>query len=172
MLKHLRWLAAAILAVACVFLAGSKIRAQLVAAATVKDDSKVAFFSAKQLDSEIHKASEAAPGTFLFALTEYDPRTGGTTLIRRTGPGRAEVHKRLADLWYVISGEATLVTGGSLAEPSDTPSDEPRGRAITGGSETHIAPGDFVRIPAGVPHWIRQIHGKELCYLVVKVAPG
>ncbi len=167
MLKHLRSLAVVTLVAASVFAAWSKSHAQPATA----DEAKVTFFSAKQLESEIHRVSEAAPGTFLFALTEYDPRKGGTTLIRRISPGRAEVHKRLADVWYVISGEGTLVTGGSLAEPAETQSDEPRGPAITGGSETHIAPGDFVRIPAGVPHWIRQIDGKELRYLVVKVPP-
>ena len=48
--------------------------------------------------------------------------------------------------------------------------DELRGRGIAGGDERHIAPGDFVRIPAGVPHWIRKIDGDEIYYLVVKVA--
>ena len=89
-------------------------------------------------------------------------------MLRRTKPGRAEVHKRLVDMWYVIQGEGTLVIGGSLSEPAETEPDEFRGLAIVGGEERHIAPGDFVRIPAGVPHWIRKIEGTEIIYLVVK----
>ena len=46
--------------------------------------------------------------------------------------------------------------------------DEFRGPAIVGGEERHIAPGDFVRIPADVPHWISKIEGKEIIYLIVK----
>jgi quercetin dioxygenase-like cupin family protein len=55
-----------------------------------------------------------------------------------------------------------------LSEPTETEPDEFRGPRITGGDERQIATGDFVRIPAGVPHWIRKIDGDEFLYLVVK----
>jgi quercetin dioxygenase-like cupin family protein len=44
-----------------------------------------------------------------------------------------------------------------------------RGRGISGGEERHVAKGDFVRIPTGVPHWLRTIDGGEIVYLVVKI---
>ena len=134
----------------------------------LQSEPKVIFCSAKQLDSETHKVPEAGPGTFLVDLIEYSARRGGASVLRRTKPGRAEVHKRLTDTWYVIQGEGTLVTGGSLSEPTETEPDEFRGRSITGGEEKHIAPGDLVRIPASVPHWISKIEGTEIVYLVVK----
>jgi mannose-6-phosphate isomerase-like protein (cupin superfamily) len=138
--------------------------------ASAEDTSKVVFVSAKQLDSEIHKVPEIGPGTFLVDLIEYNATKGGVSVLRRTRPGRAEVHKRLTDTWYVIQGEGTLVTGGSLSESTETEADEFRGRGITGGEERQIEKGDFVKIPAGVPHWVQKIDGKELVYLVVKVA--
>ena len=138
-------------------------------ASSTQDDSRVIFVSAKHLDSEIHKAPEVGPGTSFIDLIEYSASRGGVSVTRRTSPGRADVHKRLTDMWYVIRGEGTLVTGGSLSEPTQTETDELRARGITGGEERHIAPGDFVRIPAGVPHWIREIEGKEIFYLAVKV---
>lgn len=131
-------------------------------------DSKVIFFSAKQLDSEIHKVPEVGPSTFRVDLNEYSAAKGGASVLRRTKPYRAEVHKQLVDMWYVIRGEGTLVTGGSLSQSTETETDEFRGPSITGGEERHIAPGDFVRIPAGVPHWISKIDGNEILYLVVK----
>lgn len=135
---------------------------------SAQDNSKVTFVSAKQLDSEIHKVPEIGPGTFRIELTTYKAKTGGADVLRRTKPYRAEVHKRLVDMWYVIEGEGTLVTGGSLSEPTQTEADEFRGPAIVGGEERHIAPGDFVRIPAGVPHWISKIEGTEIICLIVK----
>ncbi len=182
MQKYLRWFVVATLAVAGVFAAWVKHngRWQIAAAHdavyqptaakafTAQDDSKVIFFSAKQLDSEIHKVPEIGPGTFLVDMIEYNPSKGGASVLRRTRPGHAEVHMRLTDTWYVIQGEGTLVTGGSLSESTETEADEFRGRGITGGEERHIGRGDFVRIPAGVPHWIRQIDANEICYLVVK----
>jgi mannose-6-phosphate isomerase-like protein (cupin superfamily) len=135
---------------------------------TAQADSKVILVSGKQINSEIHKVSEVGPGTFRVELMAYNAKTGGADVLRRTKPYRAEVHKRLVDMWYVIEGEGTLVTGGSLSEPTQTEADEFRGPTIVGGEERHIAPGDFVRIPAGVPHWIRKIEGTEIIYLVVK----
>jgi len=101
-------------------------------------------------------------------LTTYNPKMGGADVLRRTKPYRAEVHKHFVDMWYVIEGEGTLVTGGSLSAATETEPDEFRGSTIVGGEERHIAKGDFVRIPAGVPHWISKIDGTEIIYLVVK----
>jgi mannose-6-phosphate isomerase-like protein (cupin superfamily) len=180
--KHLRSLIVAMIALASVFAAWVKhngrlqsvaahdaiYQAKAQAAPTTQDESRVIFFSAKQLDSEVHKLPEVGPGTFRLDLNEYSASKGGASVLRRTRPGRAEVHKRLTDMWYVIQGEGTLVTGGSLSQSTETETDEFRGPSITGGEERHIAPGDFVRIPAGVPHWIRTIDGNEILYLVVK----
>jgi quercetin dioxygenase-like cupin family protein len=44
-----------------------------------------------------------------------------------------------------------------------------RGSAITGGTETELAPGDFVIIPAGTPHQMKLAAGKQFAYLVMKV---
>jgi len=131
-------------------------------------NSRVIVASAKQINSEIHKVSEIAPGTFRVELTTYNSQTGGVDVIRRTKPWRAEVHKHFVDTWYVIEGEGTLVTGGALSAATETEPDEFRGPSIAGGEERHIAKGDFVRIPAGVPHWISKIEGTELIYLVAK----
>jgi quercetin dioxygenase-like cupin family protein len=47
---------------------------------------------------------------------------------------------------------------------------EIRGASIAGGDEHHIAKGDFISVPAGVPHWVKKIEGKEIVYIVVKYA--
>ncbi len=67
-------------------------------------------------DSELRRAIEAAPeeqagrpGLYVVRLSsksEY-PVVG----VRRTTAGKAEVHAEFTDVWYVIEGAATLVTG-------------------------------------------------------------
>jgi quercetin dioxygenase-like cupin family protein len=52
-----------------------------------------------------------------------------------------------------------------MSEPTQTETDEFSGTGIVGGEECHIARGDFVRIPAGIPHWISKIDGTEIIYL-------
>lgn len=135
--------------------------------AKAQNTSKVVFVSAKQLQSDIHKAPEPTPGVSTINLAETPEYLA--LAARRTKPGLAEVHKNMIDVWYVIEGGGTLVTGGSLVEPSETGPAELRGKGVSGGEDRKITKGDIVTIPAGVPHWVSKVDGKELVYLVVKV---
>jgi glc operon protein GlcG len=87
---------------------------------------------------------------------------------RREKPGMAEVHTSDADLVYVLSGQASLVTGGRVLQGANIASDEIRGEAIDGGETRQLAKGDVIVIPAGVPHWFKQVSNPFL-YYVVKV---
>ena len=86
----------------------------------------------------------------------------------RDAPGQAELHDGDTDVWYVMAGGATLVTGGAIANASVTGPGEHRGPAIRGGTELAIAAGDLITIRRGVPHWVKAVDGR-LRYLVVKV---
>lgn len=86
----------------------------------------------------------------------------------RDAPGLAELHDGDSDVWYVLAGGATLVTGGTIVDASITGPGEHRGPAIRGGTELAIAAGDLITIRRGVPHWVKAVDGR-LRYLVVKV---
>ena len=86
----------------------------------------------------------------------------------RDVPGSAEMHEGDTDVWYVLTGSATLVTGGTIVDASTTGPGEHRGPAIRGGNELAIAAGDLVSIRPGVPHWVKAVDGR-LRYLTVKV---
>jgi mannose-6-phosphate isomerase-like protein (cupin superfamily) len=86
----------------------------------------------------------------------------------RDAPGLAEMHERDTDVWYVLAGEGTLVTGGTIVDVAVTSPGEHRGPAIRGGTELAIAAGDLVSIRPGVPHWIKAVNGR-VRYLTVKV---
>ena len=60
------------------------------------------------------------------------------------------------------------MTGGTVVEVKTTETDEMRGASITGGAEHHLAVGDVVVVPKGMPHWFREVEGPFL-YYVVKV---
>jgi glc operon protein GlcG len=87
---------------------------------------------------------------------------------RRDKPGLAEVHLDDADLIHVLDGTATFVTGGEVVESATTAQGELRGKEIRGGEERHLAKGDVIIVPAGTPHWFKQVNGPFL-YYVVKV---
>jgi glc operon protein GlcG len=96
---------------------------------------------------------------------------GGNYMVhasRREAPGMAEIHTKDADIVYVLDGTATLVTGGAAIGAKTTAPDELRGTAIAGGDTRQLKKGDVIIVPAGVPHWFKEVTNPFL-YYVVKV---
>ncbi len=87
---------------------------------------------------------------------------------RRDKAGEAEVHAKDADIIYVQEGTATFVTGGTVVEPRPIAADETRGKEISGGETRELKKGDVIIVPAGTPHWFKQVPS-SFTYYVVKV---
>jgi len=87
---------------------------------------------------------------------------------RRDGPGEVEVHALDTDVFYVVKGTATFVTGGKVVDGKKTAPNEVRGKSIQGGTPHHLSQGDILIIPHGIPHWFEAVQPPFL-YLVVKV---
>lgn len=87
---------------------------------------------------------------------------------RRVAPGNVELHTQDTDIFYITEGSATLVTGGAMVGPETIGPGEIRAKATTGGVTRHLAKGDVIVIPKGVPHWFTEVGGTFL-YFVVKV---
>jgi mannose-6-phosphate isomerase-like protein (cupin superfamily) len=92
-----------------------------------------------------------------------------TMLAHREGDGEVEVHDKMADILVIQSGEATLVTGGTVVGSHSSGPGETRGTSITGGEKKTLSAGDAVHIPAKVPHQMFVAKGKKVTYFVVKV---
>jgi mannose-6-phosphate isomerase-like protein (cupin superfamily) len=110
--------------------------------------------------NDMHVASDviASYGNYRFQIAH------------REGPGQGEWHEKMADIFFVQSGEATLVYGGDLVDGKTTAPGEMVSASIKGGAEKKIAAGDVVTIPAKVAHQMKLAPGKEITYFVVKVA--
>ena len=87
---------------------------------------------------------------------------------RRTGPGQVEVHDKETDIFYIVDGEATFVTGGKMINGKQMRPDQWLGESIEGGEVHHLAKGDVIAIPAGTPHWFKEVP-KSVNYYMVKV---
>lgn len=87
---------------------------------------------------------------------------------RREGEGQAEIHERDTDIVHVLTGSATLITGGSAVAARAVAPEELRGDAIEAGESRRLAPGDVVVIPNGVPHQFKEVSA-PFTYYVVKV---
>jgi len=87
----------------------------------------------------------------------------------READGVPELHETQADVFFVESGTATLVVGGTMVNGETTAPHEKRNGKIEGGVRQKLSAGDVVRIPANVPHQMVLDGGKEFAYFVVKI---
>ena len=77
----------------------------------------------------------------------------------RASVGNAAVHETEGELFYIVDGSATLVTGGKLTAEKRTNPENLTGTGIEGGESRHVAKGDFVMVPDHTPHWFSKIDG-------------
>src|SRR6516162_6129 len=121
----------------------------------------VTYFSKGQTDAAFEK------GEVLF-----DGESGGrnyqVNASRRDEPGLVEIHTKDTDVFYVLKGSATVVTGGTMIGGKPMAEDEIRGKEINGGETRELTPGDTIIIPNGVPHWFKRVRAPFL-YFTVKV---
>jgi mannose-6-phosphate isomerase-like protein (cupin superfamily) len=92
-----------------------------------------------------------------------------TMLAHREVSGGAELHEKMADLFVIQSGDATVVVGGAITDRHTTAPGEVRGTAVTGGESHRVSVGDVVHIPANTPHQMLIDAGHQVTYFVVKV---
>ena len=124
--------------------------------------------SLERLGRELMNASASAPSGNVSATLDKYP-THFTMLSTRVKSGGAELHKKFADIFVVLDGEATEVTGGTIIDPSGT-GDEVRGTRVEGGTAQLLHKGDVITIAANTPHQTVLSPGKTFTYFVVKVA--
>ena len=114
---------------------------------------------------------------------EYNVSIGVVHRAKTSGkdaPGGIE-HAQITEVYHVIEGNGTLVTGGTLDNLKEVPAESPvvtvlngpstGGTAIQGGVSRKLAPGDVVIIPPNTPHWFSEITTGQIVYLVVRIDP-
>jgi mannose-6-phosphate isomerase-like protein (cupin superfamily) len=115
----------------------------------------------------LRKLAKHGDGQASETLKEYPQHA--TMLSFRARSGVAEVHERFADLFYVLDGRATLVTGGTVVGAQTVGPGELRGASIEGGVRQELRTGDLAHVPAGVPHQMLVPGDKTFTSFVVKI---
>ena len=90
-------------------------------------------------------------------------------------------HSQITEIYHVMEGNATLVTGGTIQSPRESPPESmvvkvlngpsTGGTTVEGGVSRKVGPGDVVIIPPNTPHWFSEITSDQIVYLVVRVDP-
>ena len=89
-------------------------------------------------------------------------------------------HDLVSEVYHVISGAATLVTGPDLVGKQRRPADNTavkmlngpgnNATSIRGGATHQLKAGDVIVIPAGTGHWFTKIDD-HITYLMIRVDP-
>jgi mannose-6-phosphate isomerase-like protein (cupin superfamily) len=113
-----------------------------------------------------------AHDTVTAALAKGGPLVTAPDLLvsgsHRDKAGQVEVHDKETDVIYVIDGDATFVTGGTMIGGKVTKAGQSLGTDINGGETHRLSKGDVIVVPAGVPHWFKEVP-HSVSYYVVKV---
>lgn len=124
--------------------------------------------------------SAADIGTGLSTAVAADAAAGAAVTIspgivvrRRTGAGEPQyaiVHPFSAEIYYIIEGAGSLVTGGTLDPPAPPPADPDivRSKTIRNGVRRQVQKGDVIVVPPGTAHWFDAIDG-TITYLESRV---
>jgi mannose-6-phosphate isomerase-like protein (cupin superfamily) len=113
--------------------------------------------------------SEATSDPHHFAVKQLaDFPNEAFLLVHREADGQVEWHETQIDIFFVQSGSATLIVGGTYSNGETVAPHEKRNGTIQGGARQKLSAGDVVRIPARVPHQILLDGAHEFTYLVVK----
>ena len=115
----------------------------------------------------LRKLAKHGDGSASETLKEYPQHFA--MLSFRSRSGEVEVHERFADLFCVLAGGATLLTGGVVEGARVIARGETRGRSIAGGASQKLRAGDIAHIPAGMPHQVLLNGDETITSLILKV---
>ena len=116
---------------------------------------------------ELLAKARAGSGSAAITLSNYQGHY--TMLTARTKSGGGELHGHYADFLFVIAGEGTELTGGTMLNPKDQFDGEVRGTGLEGATPHALHKGDVIHIPAGTPHQAIEAPGQTIIIYVVKV---
>lgn len=124
--------------------------------------------SLKQLDQTLK--AEAGKNAHHIAMQRLGDFPNDTFMLsRREADGIVEWHENQADIFFVQSGSATLLVGGTMVGGEFTEPHEKRNGTIQGGIRRKLSAGDVVRIAPKVPHQLLLDGAQNFTYFVVKV---
>lgn len=145
--------------------------------------SSATYVTAADIQATLKKAPPALVSDQPIRTVDAGACNVGVAIVHRPAASRLSSpveHDKVTEIYHVLEGAGTLVTGGTLVNPKRRPADAPEvlrvngpsvnGTAVQGGETRRIAAGDVIIIPAGVSHWFSEVR-ESLTYVVIRVDP-
>lgn len=135
------------------------------------------YVSASDIQTALSKLPQDAVTDLPLRVVDIGKGNAGVAVVLRSAkPVQTAVdHEQVTEIYYILEGSGTLVTGGTLVKPKRTssPIAGPTniGTVLENGESRKVGPGDVVIIPAGVGHWFSHIDGEAMRYMIVRFDP-
>jgi len=135
------------------------------------------------IDTALEKtASQAVSDQQLRVVSINGQYNVGVGIVHRARTAGREIggsaeHSQITEIYHIISGNGTLVTGGTLENakarkgPNALTGPSIDGSRIRNGHMRDVGPGDVIIIPPNTPHQFTEVTSGEIVYLVVRVDP-
>jgi mannose-6-phosphate isomerase-like protein (cupin superfamily) len=97
--------------------------------------------------------------------------------LRRTPKADSiEEHSSITEIYYIVSGNGTFETGGTIENQKADPPNVRVGPGFTGkavhnGVSRDVVPGDIIVIPPNTPHRFTEIRTDKLVYITFRIDP-
>ena len=95
------------------------------------------------------------------------------------------VHSEITEIYYIFQGKATIITGGTIAEPKPFAVNVPAwkgssvvfntptlGGPFKGGTPRVVGPGDIIVVPPGTVHQWGTVETPMLVYFIARIDPS
>jgi mannose-6-phosphate isomerase-like protein (cupin superfamily) len=134
----------------------------LSAAQTPATPAAATYRSEAALMATLEEAAKTAPAMHTAPVKLADHYR--INVVRRTTGAGAIAHPDGTEVHHIIEGTATFVTGGRIVRAAGMPAGS---ATIEGGESRRVAKGDVILVPAGTPHWYKDLDG-PITYLEVR----
>jgi mannose-6-phosphate isomerase-like protein (cupin superfamily) len=136
-----------------------------------------------QIQAALKKTASAAVSDQQLRIVdidgEYNVAVGILHRAKTNGkPSGALIHERVTEVYQILSGDGTFVTGGKLVDSKESAPDSEivrvlagpsiSGSSIEGGVSRKVGPGDIIVVPPNTPHGFSEITA-EVVYSVVRI---
>jgi mannose-6-phosphate isomerase-like protein (cupin superfamily) len=117
---------------------------------------KATYFSGADLTAGLSKLPSDRPSGSVRIFT-FAPYNLNVEQRQPVAQG-ASIHETYAELFHVLEGSGTLVTGGTIPNATKNGTNL-TGKTIEGGVSQKLGKGDWMIVPSGVPHQFVDVQG-------------
>ena len=128
------------------------------------------YMSAAEIDAAMEQAVAGAASAAGWSITV----SPGITVRKRSDAvgNYAIIHPHSMEIYRILEGSGTLVTGGILNEPLEPQTSDDLIRTahgISGGLSRVVTAGDVLVLQPGTPHWFSEVGAEGITYMESRV---